>query len=315
MQSLLNLVKHVRKISVWQIFLVVMALPTLLALLGVLSSFLHPDIESLSHLAQYVLPQTIKNTVFLVVGVGVVTTTLGVSLAWLTAVCEFPLRKFFVWALILPMAIPGYVMAFALVGLFEYTGPVQQFLRETFGSSAAFPDIYSYGGVVMALSLALYPYTYLMVRNAFQTQGLRSLEVGQSLGLSVRESFWRICLPMARPWIAGGTLLVMMETLSDFGTVAIFNYDTLTSAIYKTWFGLYSLPAALQVASVLLIFVVVITLLERKSRASQRFSQTRSSKSVAGRIHLSGSHRWLALLVCLLVFSLAFVMPVMRLLY
>ena len=315
MQSLLNLVKHVRKISVWQIFLVVMALPTLLALLGVLSSFLHPDIESLSHLAQYVLPQTIKNTVFLVVGVGAVTTTLGVSLAWLTAVCEFPLRKFFVWALILPMAIPGYVMAFALVGLFEYTGPVQQFLRETFGSSSAFPDIYSYGGVVLALSLALYPYTYLMVRNAFQTQGLRSLEVGQSLGLSVRESFWRICLPMARPWIAGGTLLVMMETLSDFGTVAIFNYDTLTSAIYKTWFGLYSLPAALQVASVLLIFVVVITLLERKSRASQRFSQTRSSKSVAGRIHLSGSHRWLALLVCLLVFSLAFVMPVMRLLY
>jgi len=315
MQSLLNLVKHVRKISVWQIFLVVMALPTLLALLGVLSSFLHPDIESLSHLAQYVLPQTIKNTVFLVVGVGAVTTTLGVSLAWLTAVCEFPLRKFFVWALILPMAIPGYVMAFALVGLFEYTGPVQQFLRETFGSSAAFPDIYSYGGVVMALSLALYPYTYLMVRNAFQTQGLRSLEVGQSLGLSVRESFWRICLPMARPWIAGGTLLVMMETLSDFGTVAIFNYDTLTSAIYKTWFGLYSLPAALQVASVLLIFVVVITLLERRSRASQRFSQTRSVKSVAGRIRLSGVDRWLALLVCVLVFSLAFVMPVMRLLY
>jgi iron(III) transport system permease protein len=315
MLSLLNIAKHVRKISVWQVFLVVMALPTLLALLGVLSSFLHPDIESLSHLAQYVLPQTIKNTIFLVVGVGVVTTILGVSLAWLTAVCDFPLRKFFVWALILPMAIPGYVMAFALVGLFEYTGPVQQFLRDTFGSSNAFPDIYSYGGVVMALSLALYPYTYLMVRNAFQTQGLRSLEVGQSLGLSVRESFWRICLPMARPWIAGGTLLVMMETVSDFGTVAIFNYDTLTSAIYKTWFGLYSLPAALQVASVLLIFVVIITLLERRSRASQRFSQTRSSKSVAGRIHLSGMFRWLALLACLLVFSLAFVMPVMRLLY
>jgi len=315
MLNLLNLGKQLRKIGVWQVFLVVMALPTLLALLGVLSSFLHPDIESLSHLAQYVLPQTIKNTIFLVVGVGVVTTTLGVSLAWLTAVCDFPLRKFFVWALILPMAIPGYVMAFALVGLFEYTGPVQHFLRETFGSSSAFPDIYSYGGVVMALSLALYPYTYLMVRNAFQTQGLRSLEVGQSLGLSIRESFWRICLPMARPWIVGGTLLVMMETLSDFGTVAIFNYDTLTSAIYKTWFGLYSLPAALQVASVLLIFVVVITLLERRSRASQRFSQTRSAKSVAGRIRLSGVDRWLALLVCVLVFSLAFFMPVMRLLY
>jgi len=315
MLNLLNLGNRLRKISKWQVFLVVMALPTLLALLGVLSSFLYPDIESLSHLAQYVLPQTIKNTVFLVIGVGLMTTVLGVSLAWLTAVCDFPLRKFFVWALILPMAIPGYVMAFALVGLFEYTGPVQNFLRETLGSSSAFPNIYSYGGVVLALSLALYPYTYLMVRNAFQTQGLRSLEVGQSLGLSVRESFWRICLPMARPWIVGGALLVMMETLSDFGTVAIFNYDTLTSAIYKSWFGLYSLSAALQVASVLLIFVVVITLLERRSRADQRFSQARSSKSVAGRIYLRGTYRWLALLACLLVFGLAFVMPVMRLLY
>lgn len=315
MLNLLNLGNSLRKISKWQVFLAVMALPTLLALLGVLSSFLYPDIESLSHLAQYVLPQTIKNTIFLVIGVGFMTTVLGVSLAWLTAVCDFPLRKFFVWALILPMAIPGYVMAFALVGLFEYTGPVQNFLRETLGSSSAFPNIYSYGGVVLALSLALYPYTYLMVRNAFQTQGLRSLEVGQSLGLSVRESFWRICLPMARPWIVGGALLVMMETLSDFGTVAIFNYDTLTSAIYKSWFGLYSLSAALQVASVLLIFVVVITLLERRSRAGQRFSQARSSKSVAGRIYLRGTYRWLALLACLLVFSLAFVMPVMRLLY
>ncbi|MDG1938623.1 MAG: iron ABC transporter permease [Pseudomonadales bacterium] len=315
MLNLWELRDRFRKISVWQVFLVVMALPTLLALLGVLSALLDPDVETLSHLAQYVLPQTIKNTIFLVIGVAVVTTFLGVSLAWLTAVCDFPLRRFFVWALILPMAIPGYVMAFALVGLFEYTGPVQSALRDVLGSSSAFPEIYSFGGVVLALSLALYPYTYLMVRNAFQTQGLRSLEVGQSLGLSIRESFWRICLPMARPWIVGGALLVMMETLSDFGTVAIFNYDTLTSAIYKSWFGLYSLSAALQVASVLLIFVVVITLLERHSRASQRFSQTRSATLMVSRIRLKVMSRWSATVFCLLVFSLAFVMPVIRLLY
>jgi iron(III) transport system permease protein len=315
MLNLWELRDRFRKISVWQVFLVVMALPTLLALLGVLSALLDPDVETLSHLAQYVLPQTIKNTIFLVIGVAVVTTVLGVSLAWLTAVCDFPLRRFFVWALILPMAIPGYVMAFALVGLFEYTGPVQSALRDVLGSSSAFPEIYSFGGVVLALSLALYPYTYLMVRNAFQTQGLRSLEVGQSLGLSIRESFWRICLPMARPWIVGGALLVMMEALSDFGTVAIFNYDTLTSAIYKSWFGLYSLPAALQVASVLLIFVVVITLLERHSRASQRFSQTRSATLMVSRIRLKVVSRWSATAFCLLVFSLAFVMPVIPLLY
>ena len=130
MLNLWELRDRFRKISVWQVFLVVMALPTLLALLGVLSALLDPDVETLSHLAQYVLPQTIKNTIFLVIGVAVVTTVLGVSLAWLTAVCDFPLRRFFVWALILPMAIPGYVMAFALVGLIEYTGPVKSALRD-----------------------------------------------------------------------------------------------------------------------------------------------------------------------------------------
>ena len=172
----------VRKSIFWHLFLLVMALPTLLALLGVVSALLQPDASVLSHLLQYVLPSAVTNTIMLVLGVGLVTTLLGVGLAWLTSVCEFPLRGFFVWALILPMAIPGYVMAFALVGTFEYTGPMQVFLRDVFGSSRWFPNIYSYGGVVMALSLALYPYTYMIVRNAFQTQGRRSLEVGQSLG-------------------------------------------------------------------------------------------------------------------------------------
>ncbi len=305
----------VRKSIFWHLFLLVMALPTLLALLGVVSALLQPDASVLSHLLQYVLPSAVTNTIMLVLGVGLVTTLLGVGLAWLTSVCEFPLRGFFVWALILPMAIPGYVMAFALVGTFEYTGPMQVFLRDVFGSSRWFPNIYSYGGVVMALSLALYPYTYMIVRNAFQTQGRRSLEVGQSLGLSAWQSFWKVSLPMARPWIAGGTLLVVMETLADFGTVATFNYDTLTSAIYKSWFGLYSLPAALQVASVLLIFVVVITLLERKSRAAQRFSQSRSKQLAEHRMRLSKAHRWLALLFCTLVFTLGFVLPCVQLLW
>lgn len=301
--------------SIWPLFLLAMAVPTLLALSGVAAALFNPDLSSLSHLAAHVLPEAVQNTLLLVIGVAFVSTLIGVSLAWLTAVCDFPLRGFFVWALILPMAIPGYVMAFTLVGLFEYTGPVQDFLRNHLGSSQWFPDIYSFGGVVMALSFSLYPYTYMLVRNAFQTQGRRSLEVGQSLGMSVKRSFWRVSLPMARPWIAGGMLLVMMETLSDFGTVAIFNYDTLTSAIYKSWFGLYSLPAALQVASVLLVFVVLITLMERKSRSAQRFSQSRSVSLQAQRIKLQGVNRWVALSFCFTIFGLAFVMPCLRLLW
>lgn len=303
------------RLNFWQLFLLMVAAPTMLALLGVVSALFQPDKDVMSHLVEYVLPTAISNTLWLVIGVALITTLLGVGLAWLTAVCEFPLRGFFVWALILPMAIPSYVMAFSLVGLFEYTGPVQGLLRDWFGSSAWFPSIYSYGGVVMALSFALYPYTYMMARNAFQTQGRRSLEAGQSLGFSIKKSFWRVSLPIARPWIIGGTLLVIMETLSDFGAVAVFNYDTLTAAIYKSWFDLYSLPAALQVASVLLVFVVVITLLERHSRSTQRFSQSRSIVLADQRIPLSVANRWLALIFCSLVFIVAFALPCLRLLW
>ena len=290
-------------------------MPTVLALFSVVSALFQPDKETLSHLFEYVLPMAISNTVWLMLGVAITTMLLGVSLAWLTSVYEFPFCGFFAWALILPMAIPGYVMAFSLVGFFEYSGPLQIMLREWFGSSAWFPDINSFGGVVIALSFALYPYTYMMSRNAFLTQGRKSLEVGQSLGFSIKKSFWKICLPMARPWIIGGTLLVVMETLSDFGTVSVFNYDTLTSAIYKSWFDLYSLPAALQVASVLLLFVVVITLLERKSRETQRFSQSSNALLTHDRIRLSRGFRWSAFSFCSFIFIAAFLLPCVRLLW
>ena len=296
-----------------------MAVPTLLAVSGVASSLLNIDAQNLSHLAQYVLPSAIRNTLALVVGVALLSTVIGVSLAWLTAVCDFPMRRFFVWALLLPMAIPGYVMAFAFVGFFEYTGTLQSWLRANGIADALkievwMPNIYSYGGVVLVLSLVLYPYIYLLVRNAFKTQGLRSIEVGRSLGLSVRQSFFRVSLPLARPWIVGGLLLVVMETLADFGTVAIFNYDTLTSAIYKSWFSLYSVPAALQVASVLLLFVLVITLVERRTRRQQQFHNVASTELSTRSFTLRPWQRWLCFSYCSLVFGLAFVLPSAQLL-
>lgn len=291
-----------------------MCLPTLLALVSVVGSLFNPDTETLQHLASHLLPAALFNTLLLVLGVALVSSVVGVSLAWLTAVCDFPLRGFFSWALLLPMAIPGYVMAFAFVGLFEFSGPVQSLLRDWFGSSGWFPDVYSYGGVTLVMSLVLYPYVYLIARNAFQTQGRRSIEVGQSLGLSPVRSFFRVSLPMARPWIVGGVLLVVMETLADFGTVATFNYDTLTTLIYKSWFSLFSISAALQVASVLLLAVVAIMVIERRSRAAQRYSQSASSSLSAARFVLVGKRRWLALGFCVLVFALAFVLPSLRLL-
>ncbi|MEH6357721.1 MAG: iron ABC transporter permease [Pseudomonadales bacterium] len=300
--------------SLWPLFLLVLSLPTLLALGSVLASLFHLDAETLSHLVEYLLPAALANTLFLVFGVGLGSAVIGVALAWLTAVCDFPLRRFFSWALLLPMAIPGYVMAFAFVGLFEFSGPVQSQIRDWLGSSAWFPDVYSYGGVTLVMTLVLYPYVYLIARNAFQTQGRRSIEVGQSLGLSSTRSFFRVSLPMARPWIVGGVLLVVMETLADFGTVATFNYDTLTTLIYKSWFSLFSLPAALQVASVLLLAVVVIMLIERRSRAAQRYAQSQHASLSASRFVLTGKRRWVAVGFCTLVFAFAFVMPSLRLL-
>ena len=300
--------------ALWPLFLLILSLPTLLALGSVVVSLFSPDTETLSHLFKHLLPSALGNTLLLVLGTAICSSVVGVSLAWITSVCDFPLRRFFSWALLLPMAIPGYVMAFAFVGLFEFSGPVQTVLRELFGSSAWFPDVFSFGGVTIVMTLVLYPYVYLITRNAFLTQGRRSIEVGQSLGLSPLKSFFRVSLPMARPWIVGGVLLVVMETLADFGTVATFNYDTLTTLIYKSWFSLFSLPAALQVASVLLMAVVIIMVIERRSRAARRYSQSQHASLASSRFILIGKRRWLATGFCTTVFLLAFILPSWRLL-
>lgn len=286
----------------------------MLALLTVVSSlFLDFNSELFAHLFRYVLPEAVFNSIRLTLGVCLLANIIAVPLAWLTAVCEFPLRRFFAWALFLPMAIPGYVMAFAFVGIFEYTGFVQTFIRKSGVSAEWFPEVYSYGGVVLVLALVLYPYIYMLARSAFVTQGVRSLEVGQSLGLSTWRSFYKVSLPMARPWIAAGSLLVMMETLADFGTVAIFNFNTLTSAIYKSWFDLYSIPAALQISTVLLLIVALVVGLERRSRKTMRYEQGIDQKLDSNRIVLVSWYRWGAFIACAFIFLLAFVLPLYQL--
>lgn len=287
------------------------ALLTLVPLAVVLASFLQPQPEVWSHLAEYVLPQVLINTAFLVAGVSAGVLLLGVPLAWLTAVCEFPGRRFFSWSLMLPLAMPAYVLAFVQVGLLDFTGPVQTWLRDTFGSSGWVPQIRSTGGVILVMSLAFYPYVYLLARNAFLTQGVRALEAAQTLGYSRREAFWRVALPMARPWIIGGLMLTLMETLADFGTVAVFNYDTFTTAIYKAWFSLFNLPAASQLASLLVVFVLVLAWVEQRSRGGRHYAARLSSPL---RIPLRGAAGWGATLACAAVLAAAFVIPLIQLL-
>jgi iron(III) transport system permease protein len=292
-----------------------LCLPALLPLLAIVSAMFSPDTEVWAHLARYVLPEVVLNTLQLVVGVAVVTTVLGTGLAWLTTLCEFPGRRFFDWALLLPLAVPAYVLAFVAVGFLDYAGPLQAWLRVVVGSSKWFPAIRSTGGVIFVLSLAFYPYVYLLARTAFMTQGVRALEAAQSLGLARTTAMLRVALPMARPWIAAGVALVCMETLADFGAVSVFNYNTFTTAIFSAWSGLFSVGAALELAGVLLLFVFVVFIFERRSWRAARFTTGRDSTREVPRQSLSPRRRWTATALAGTVFALSFALPMAQLLY
>ncbi|AKH39597.1 ABC transporter permease [Nitrosomonas communis] len=301
------------KASFWRLIPFLVAALILIPVVVVFSSFLMPTDDVWKHLVDTALFTLLINTFWLSVGVVVGTSLLGVSLAWLTAIYQFPGSRFFSWALLLPLAIPAYVTAFIVHGLFDYTGPIQTTLRTWLGSELPwFPDLYGRGGVTVVMILAFYPYVYLMARNAFLTQGKRLLEVAQSLGLNRKQGFFKVALPMARPWIAGGIMLTLMETLADFGTVSVFNYDTFTTAIYKAWFGMFSLPAASQLASLLITLVFVLIIIEQQFRARMRFAETKRS-SHADRIVLSGWKACTAICFAASVLFFAFVLPIMQL--
>ena len=298
--------------SGWQVFALIIALLVLVPLSMLAFAWLEPAWDIWRHLQETLLSRLLLNTLVLVVGVSTGTLLLGVSLAWLTGACDFPGRKYFSWSLLLPLAMPTYVLAFVSLGIFDFSGPVQTQLRVWFGRNVWFPDMRSAAGVILVMSLALYPYVYLLARNAFRTQGKRALEAAESLGCTPVEGFFRVVLPMARPWIAGGATLVMMEALADFGAVSIFNYDTFTTAIYKTWFGFFSLPAAAQLSSLLVAMVFLLVAMEQRLRKRMRFAQSRLAPQ-AERVQLTGSRRWLATSYCSVILSIAFLLPAIQL--
>ncbi len=270
------------------------------------------DTQIWSHLWETQMTRLISNTAILIAGVGVGVTLLGVSLAWLTSLCEFPGRRWLDWALMLPFAIPAYVLAFVFVGLLDFSGPVQTLMREWFGSGISFPRVRSTGGVITVFTLVFYPYVYLLARTAFLAQGKGFMEAARVLGLSPWQAFWRVALPVARPAIGAGVALALMESLADFGAVSVFNFDTFTTAIYKTWYGFFSLSSATQLASLLLLFVAVLLFAEQRARGAIRPSNERPRGKAL--YILRGWKGALAASWCGLVFLCAFVIPVLQLL-
>ncbi|WEJ72601.1 iron ABC transporter permease [Pseudomonas sp. PSE14] len=300
------------RVNRWYLITFLVAALVLLPISVLLLSWAEIDREIWAHLWDTQLPRLLGNTLLLVFGVGVGVTVLGVSLAWLTSLCEFPGRRWLDWALMLPFAVPAYVLAFVFVGLLDFAGPVQTLLREWFGSGLRLPRVRSTGGVIIVLVLVFYPYVYLLARTAFLAQGRGLTEAARVLGLSPWAAFWRVALPMARPAIGAGLALAVMETLADFGTVAVFNFDTFTTAVYKTWYGFYSLSSATQLASLLLLFVMLVLLGERYSRGRSGVPSERPRGAALYRLH--GWKAFVATAWCLLVFACAFVIPLLQLL-
>ena len=275
----------------------------------VVSSLAVPAGDVWLHLWRTQLLELMANTLLLLVGVGAGTLVVGAGLAWLVVHHRFPGCSVLEWALILPLAMPAYVVGFAFLGLFDYAGPVQSALRRWLGAGVRLPELRSYGGVVLMMTLVFYPYVYLLARVAFREQGTGAIETARMLGRSRFAAFLRVTLPMTRPSLVAGVALAMMEALADFGTVATFGYRTLTEAIYRVWYGMFDRTAATQLAAVLLLFALVLISVERRSRGRARFTQSGRRGPGPPSSSLGGWRGAAATTACVTVLALAFALP------
>jgi iron(III) transport system permease protein len=284
-----------------------------LPIVTVLLSLASPFGDALDHLWRTILAEVVLNTLALAAFVGVGTTVVGVGTAWLVAACRFPGSRQFEWLLILPLAMPAYIIGYAYMDLLAFAGPVQTWIRETFAVGRGdywFPPLSGVPGASAMFVLVLYPYVYLLARAAFVEQSACIVDAARALGATPAESFRRIALPMARPAIAAGVALALMETLADFGTVQYFGVLTFTTVIFRTWFGMGDPVAAAQLASGLLLAVLVLLVLERRSRASRRFARTTRRERLISPYPLRGWKAALAFVACLLPVLLGFGVPV-----
>ena len=298
------------KVSCLELCAMVIGLLVLLPMVVVVLNLFVSRGETWAHLVSTVLPGYLWNTLLLAAGVGVGVTLVGVSGAWLTSVCQFPGKRFFEWALILPIATPAYVMAYVYTDFLQFAGPLQSALRAWTGWGAGdyfLPDIRSLGGAVFVLIAVLYPYVYLLARTAFLELSGSSFETARVLGHGPWRTFFRVALPLARPAIASGVALAMMETLADYGTVAYFGVDTFSTGVFRAWFSLGDPVAAAQLGALLLIGVGAVLALERALRGRAEF-HAGPRRQPAPNV-LTGGRACAAFLVCAVPLAAGFLVP------
>ncbi|MDR5683821.1 MAG: iron ABC transporter permease [Armatimonadota bacterium] len=287
---------------------VVLSLPVV----AVMASLLVPADRIWVEFAALVLPRYVVHTVWLVLGVCTGSLVIGVGTAWLVTMCRFPGRRVCEWLLLLPMAVPAYLLAYTYADLLQFAGPVQSALREWFGWSRGdywFPQIRSLGGAVAVMTFALYPYVYMLARAAFLEQSVAVLEVSRTLGHGPWSTFFRVALPLARPGIAAGVALAAMEVLADFGTVKHFEVDTFATGIYLTWFSLGSPVGAAKLAALLMVFVFAVLGVERLSRGQRRFHHVSVGTHDLPAYRLAGVRATGALVACALPPAVGFLLP------
>ncbi|HGG06720.1 MAG TPA: iron ABC transporter permease [Aliiroseovarius sp.] len=298
----------------WSVSAFLIALIVLLPIASVIWLALFPVDNIWPHLWATTLPRYLKTTLILTVSVGTLSAAVGTGAAWLTSMYTFPGSRWLQWLILLPLAIPAYVGAYALVDFLEYAGPVQTGLRDLFGWRNArdywFPEIRSLGSAIVILSAALNPYVYLLARAAFREQSGDAYEVARALGAGPFARFWRVGLPLARPAIAAGVAIVMMETVSDFGVVDYFAVQTLTTGIFTTWLEMGNAGGAAQIAMVILVLVLVLVGLEKTSRSKSRFYRLSRQQRPVTALPLRGVAGFVAAALCAVPFVIGFVLPV-----
>ncbi|EKO3540247.1 iron ABC transporter permease [Vibrio fluvialis] len=302
---------------IWKTSSVALATLLVLPILAIFFTAIGQTDDVFAHLMSTVMPTYAFNTVVLTLSVMALALLFGIPSAWLMAMCRLPGEKVLQWALVLPLAIPGYIVGYIFTGWFDYAGPIQVWLRAQTGWMAGeyyFPDIRSLAGASIVLALVLYPYVYLMCRAAFMEQNVSLLQSARLLKCSPWESFRRISLPLVRPSIAVALSLVAMETVGDFGTVSYFAVNTLTTAVYDTWMNYSNLTAAAKISAVMLVIVLLLLSAERYSRRRQKLYQSQFNSHEDFRYALRGWKKWLALLWCWGLVCVAFIFPLLQLL-
>ncbi|MHB1127357.1 MAG: ABC transporter permease [Bacillota bacterium] len=305
-------------INIWSIFSLFFILLIILPTLNIFINLFSEPNDNWLHIKQYLLKDYIFNTLTLITFGGLFTVIIGTSLAWLVTVFKFPMSGFFKWALILPLAVPPYIAAYSYGGLFNYTGVIQTFLRNSLNiqvDQKYFNIVSSTYGAILIFTMVLFPYVYAIVRSFLAKQSADLIENARVLGRSSWEIFIKVVLPISRTAIIGGVSLVVLEILNDYGLVNHFGIPTFSVAIFRTWFGLGDLDSAVRLAAILMFLVLGFLVFEKVIRGRKKFSYTTTKSRPISPIQLKGIKGFLAFGYCLVIFNLGFLIPTLQLVY